>query len=56
MSCNNNDSTIETKTDSIGKKFDSVATRSWDSTKAKARELKDKVEGVLEKKDSTNKQ
>jgi hypothetical protein len=53
ISCNNTNSETEQKTDSIAKKFDSFATKTWDSTKAKARDLKDKVEGALDK-DSAN--
>ncbi len=53
VSCNNNDSGIESKTDSIGKKFDSFASKTWDSTRLKAKELKDKVEDAI-KRDSAN--
>jgi hypothetical protein len=54
-SCNQNSSSTEYKLDSIGSKFDSAAGKTWDSTKAKAKEIKDKVEGMIEKKDTLNK-
>jgi hypothetical protein len=54
-SCNQNSSTTESKLDSIGKKFDSVGEKTWDSTKAKASEIRDKVEGSIENGDSLNK-
>lgn len=50
--CNNSGSSTQNKIDSIGKKFDSSANRIWDSTKEKARDIKEKVENKLEQRDS----
>jgi hypothetical protein len=55
ISCNQNGTSTESKLDSIGKKFDSVAEKTWDSTKSKAEEIREKVEGMIENKDSLNK-
>jgi hypothetical protein len=55
MACNNSGSSTENKLDSIGKKFDSSATRVWDSTKEKARAIKERVENKLEQRDSVQK-
>jgi hypothetical protein len=54
ISCDQTSSTTEQKLDSIGKKFDSTANRTWDSTKSKARDIKEKVEGMIENRDSAN--
>lgn len=53
MSCNNNGSSAGAKIDSIGEKFDSSAERIWDSTKEKARDIKNRIEEKLERRDST---
>ena len=53
--CNNGGSSTENKLDSIGKKFDSSAARIWDSTKEKARAIKERVENKLEQRDSVQK-
>ena len=53
--CNNNGSSTENKLDSIGQKLDSSAGRVWDSTKAKAKDLKERIENKLEQKDSAQK-
>jgi hypothetical protein len=50
--CTNSGSSTQNKLDSIGKKFDSSANRIWDSTKEKARDIKEKVENKLEQRDS----
>jgi hypothetical protein len=55
ISCDQNSSSTGNKLDSIGKKFDSVAEKTWDSTQSKAKEIKEKVEGMIENKDSLNK-
>lgn len=52
FSCKQNSSSTEQKLDSIGTKFDSVAEKTWDSTKSKAREIRDKVEGMIENRDT----
>ncbi len=53
--CNNSGSSTQNKLDSIGKKFDSSADRVWDSTKGRAREIKERVENKLEQKDLVHK-
>jgi hypothetical protein len=55
MRCTNGGSSTQNKLDSIGNKLDSSAGRLWDSTKEKARELKDRIEQKLEKRDSAGK-
>ncbi len=50
--CTNSGSSTQNKIDSIGKKFDSSANRIWDSTREKARDIKEKVENKLEQRDS----
>ncbi|MGN6164717.1 MAG: hypothetical protein ACTHOF_09270 [Flavisolibacter sp.] len=50
--CSNGDSSTKVKLDSIGKKFDSSASRVWDSTKEKAKDIKNSIENKLERKDS----
>ena len=52
--CNNSNTVTEQKLDSIGRKFDSTAGRVWDSTKEKAKDLKENIEKRLERKDSTD--
>ena len=54
VACSNGSNSADTKLDSIGKKFDSAAERTWDSTKQKARDIKERVENSLERKDSVN--
>ena len=53
--CGNSDSSTKVKLDSIGKKFDSSANRVWDSTKEKAKDIKNSIENKLEQKDSSGK-
>jgi hypothetical protein len=53
MACNNSGSSTKVKLDSIGKKFDSSANRIWDSTKEKAKDIKNNIENKLEQKDSS---
>lgn len=52
VACTNGGSSTEIKLDSIGKKFDSAAQRSWDSTQQKAKDIKEAIEKKLEKKDT----
>ena len=47
-----NDGSAESKLDSLGDKIERTAGKAWDSTKEKARELKDRVEERLDRKDS----
>lgn len=54
-SCANNSSSTDVKLDSIGKKFDTSAERIWDSTKEKARAIKERIENKLNKRDSAQK-
>jgi len=48
----NNSSGLSEKVDSLSKKIDSGAERIWDSTKAGAKRLKDKIDDKLDGKDS----
>jgi hypothetical protein len=54
IACNNEGSRTDNKMDSIRLKFDSSADRAWDSTKAKAREIKERVEGSFNKDSAIN--
>jgi predicted small secreted protein len=51
----NNSSGFGEKVDTLSKKIDSGAEAVWDSTKAGAKKLKDKIEDKLDRKDSTKK-
>ena len=51
----NNSSTLENTADSLGKKVDSFGNKVWDSVKQDSRELKEKIENQLEKKDTADK-
>ncbi|HEX6334349.1 MAG TPA: hypothetical protein VFZ78_08985 [Flavisolibacter sp.] len=53
--CNDRSTSAESKIDSIGKKFDSTAERVWDSTKEKAKDIRDRIENRFDKKDSVQK-
>ena len=53
--CSDNGSSTRVKIDSIGRKFDTSADRIWDSTKEKAKEIKEKIENKLDPKDSATK-
>jgi len=55
ISCDSEGSSTKLKLDSIGKKFDSVAGKTWDSTREKAEDLKEKIENKLEQRDSAHK-
>jgi hypothetical protein len=54
VACGNGSNSTEVKLDSMGKKFDSSAERKWDSTKQRARDIKETIENNLEQKDSAN--
>lgn len=56
VACNNEGSVTEEKIDSLNERIDTTLDKAWDSTKAKAKELRDKVkEELSEKKDSVRK-
>lgn len=42
--CNENGDPVESKLDSLENHFDTTAEKIWDSTKAKAKDLKEKLE------------
>ena len=55
-SCNNQGTVTQEKIDSLNEKIDTSLDKAWDSTKAKAKELRDKVkEEWNESRDSANK-
>lgn len=54
MSCDNSGGSTEQKLDSLGEKLQNSAERTFDSAKEKAKDLKEKVEGRLEDRDSLN--
>lgn len=55
-SCNNQGTVTQEKIDSLNEKIDTSLDKAWDSTKAKAKELRDKVkEEWNESRDSSNK-
>lgn len=51
-SCNYEGSSTERKLDSLEERIDTTADKVWDSTKAKAKELKERIEQKLENRDS----
>ena len=54
--CNNQGSITEEKIDSLNERIDTTLDKAWDSTKAKEKELRDKVkEEWNEEKDSVRK-
>ena len=56
VACNNQGSVTEGKIDSLNERIDTTLDKAWDSTKAKAKELREKVkEEWNEKKDSVSK-
>ena len=48
QACNEQTTTTQIKIDSLGEKVEKDAKKAWDSTKAGARDLKNKVEQKLE--------
>lgn len=52
LSCNNEGGITEQKLDSLEERIDTTADKVWDSTKAKAKELKERIEQKLENRDS----
>ena len=56
VACNNQGSVTEGKIDSLNERIDTTLDKAWDSTKAKAKELREKVkEEWNERKDSVRK-
>ena len=57
--CNENGSSTERKLDSLGDKIDTTAEKLWDSTKEKAKDVRDNIEERLDRdssdRDSTKK-
>jgi hypothetical protein len=51
--CNENNGSTEQKIDSLERRIDTTAEKVWDSTKAKAKELKDRIEQRFDNRDST---
>ncbi len=55
LSCTDTGTSTEVKIDSLSQRIDTTADRIWDSTKAKANVLKEKVEDAIERrKDSAD--
>lgn len=55
LSCTDSGTSTDMKIDSLSQKIDTTADKIWDSTKAKAKMLKDKVEDAIEmRRDSAN--
>lgn len=50
--CNENGDSTERKLDSLERRIDTTAEKVWDSTKSKAKELKERIENRLERRDS----
>ncbi|HEY1112840.1 MAG TPA: hypothetical protein VGE66_04745 [Chitinophagaceae bacterium] len=53
-SCNNEGDSTERKLDSLETRIDTTAEKVWDSTKAKAKELKERIEQRIERRDSVD--
>ena len=51
-SCNNDGVSIKVKVDSVGRKFDTAAEKLYDSTKSKAKDLKNVIKDRFDKNDS----
>lgn len=50
--CNNESDTTERKLDSLETRIDTTAEKVWDSTKAKARDLKERIEQKIENREA----
>lgn len=50
--CNNEGDATERKLDSLENRIDTTAEKVWDSTKAKAKELKERIEQKIENRDA----
>lgn len=49
--CNNEGDSTERKLDSLETRIDTTAEKVWDSTKAKAKDLKERIEEKIENRD-----
>lgn len=52
--CNNEGDSTERKMDSLEQRIDTTAEKVWDSTKAKAKDLKERIEQKIERHDSAD--
>lgn len=52
--CNNEGDSTERKMDSLEQRIDTTAEKVWDSTKAKAKDLKERIEEKIERHDSAD--
>ena len=50
--CNNEGDTTERKLDSLETRIDTTAEKVWDSTKAKAKDLKERIEQKIENREA----
>lgn len=50
--CNNEGDATERKLDSLETRIDTTAEKVWDSTKAKARDLKERIEQKIENREA----
>lgn len=50
--CNNEGDSAERKLDSLETRIDTTAEKVWDSTKAKAKDLKERIEQKIENRDA----
>lgn len=52
--CNETGDSTERKLDSLERRIDTTAEKVWDSTKARAKDLKEQIEEKFEERDSVN--
>ena len=52
--CNENGDSTERKLDSLERRIDTTAEKVWDSTKAKAKDLKERIEEKFEERDTVH--
>jgi hypothetical protein len=52
--CNESGDSTERKLDSLERRIDTTAEKVWDSTKARAKDLKEQIEEKFEERDSAN--
>ena len=52
--CNETGDSTERKLDSLERRIDTTAEKVWDSTKARAKDLKEQIEEKLEQRDSVH--
>jgi len=53
--CNEEGSPAERKLDSMERRIDTTAEKVWDSTKARAKDLKERIEGEFEQRNGDDK-